>query len=127
MRKVAAIMFIVILLTLSMSNIVIAESSDQRVYYGKDCVPNEEVAVGLAKIIIETMYPTFDLNEYYTVVYLQDEDEVWYVSFRLINTFVRSETPNEYGLYQNVIIVGGDIRVLVRKNNAEVISIALGK
>ena len=127
MRKAAASMFIVILLTLSISNIAIAESSDQRVYYGIDCVPNEEVAVGLAKIIIEIMYPTFDLTKYYTVVYLQNNDEVWYVSFRLINTFVRSETPNEYGLYQNVIILGGDIRVLIRKNNAEVISIALGK
>ena len=127
MKRATDVLFIAILIIMVISNVVMAESSDKRVYYGIDCVPNEEVAIEIAKIIIKTMYPIFDLTKYYTVVYLRDGDEVWYVSFRLINTFVRSETPNEYGLYENVIILGGDIRVLIRKNNAEVISIALGK
>ena len=80
-------------------------------YIASDCVPNAETAGNLAVIICEAVYPWDDLNQYNQQIYYYEEKAIWRIHFSL-------KEDN---------VTGGGIYLEIKKNNAEVITMARTK
>jgi len=74
-----------------------------------DCVPNEEIAIELGKIICQNKYPDFDYSSLSWYCIYDPNYEVWRVS-------CTDNTPK---------LGGGLPEIHIKKNNAQIVNIGL--
>lgn len=82
-------------------------------YTGECVIPNEEIALEIAKAIFNGMEKSKSMKEYVPQsVFYDNQDEIWIVSF---------------GENSNQIVIGGDCNIAMQKKDGKVLRIWFGE
>ena len=111
-RKLFVLIFILFFLTIAFYTLY-NKSNEKNI--NVDCVPNENVAINIAKIIIPSVYPEFDCDKYnWGCIYNKNKNDIFEENIWIVYCFEDS-----------TMLGGGLPEIHIKKDTGEVVFVGL--